>query len=193
MKIVDALDLIGIESANLFGVETNLASLLKIPNELLNSKNLDEILSKAVNNIIFELNLLSAFITLKKGNKLFAQITTDRWFIKPVLEVIGKPFTELNVDLSQDTNNFCVKAFLDRKPYYTENLDDVTVPAVSKTVSKMLQKLTGFKSGIVFPIIHEDECLGIFFVGKNFIDDHKAEIPVIEEFTKYIGEAISKQ
>jgi len=192
IKIIEALDIIGVEATSLFGVETNIAKLLKIPSELLNSNKLEEILSTAVNKIVYELNLLSGFVTLRKGNKLYAQITTERWFTNIVMDIISKPFGDLSVDLINDTNNICVQSYINKKMYYTEKIVEIAFPAVSVATCNLLQKVTGFKSGIVFPIIYNNECLGTFFVGKNFIDNFEVEIPILEEFTRYIGEAISK-
>src|SRR6185369_5434756 len=86
LKLIDTLDLKPIEGASLFGLEiSNISNLLKISKEILDSKDIDEILQKAVNDIVNELNLLSSFITLERNNKLYAEITTRRWFDNLVL------------------------------------------------------------------------------------------------------------
>lgn len=192
LKIIDALDLVSIEATSLFDIETNISSLLKIPSELLNSKDLNEILRKSVNIIVAELNLLSAFITVRKGNKLYSLSTTDRWFNKIVFKIIPVPFHELNVDLITDKDNLCVKSFLEQKIFISNSLEEFTVPAVSPNLVGLMNKVTGFKSGIVFPIMYKGESLGTFFTGKNFYDDFRSEIPILKEFTNYIGEAIAK-
>jgi len=192
VKIIEALDLNGFEATSLFNVEPNIASFLKIPNELLNSKSLEEILSKTVNSIVKELNLLAGFVTIKRDNKLYAQTTTDRWFNKMVFNLIGVPYNQLNVDLDKDTDNLCVRAFVDKNFYLTKDLSEVGVPAITSSIAKLISKITGFKSGIVIPILHNGSSLGTFFIGKNFEDNFEREIPVLQEFTKYIGEAIYK-
>ncbi len=192
MKITEALALTGIESSSLFGVDPNVASLLKIPSELLNSKDLNEILTKSVNNIVYELNLLSGFITIRKGDKLYAQITTERWFNKAIFSLIPVPFNHLNVDINKDLDNLCVKSYLNKEIYYSTDLAEVTVPAITPIVAKLMSKISGVKSGIVLPIVYNDICYGTFYVGKPFVDDYKNELPILKEFTKYIGEAISK-
>src|SRR5262245_39597744 len=64
-KIIDELDLKAIEASPLFGVElTDISNLLRISKELTDSNDLNEILQKAVDDLVYELNLLSGFITL---------------------------------------------------------------------------------------------------------------------------------
>jgi transcriptional regulator with XRE-family HTH domain len=193
IKIIDSLDLVGIEATSLFGVDLNISNLLKIPSVLLNANNLDEILAKSVNNIVYELNLLAAFITLRKGNKLIAQVTTDRWFNNSIFKLLSVPFNELSVDLAVDTNNLCVKCYKTGKNYLTNNLEEVTVPAITSNVARLMAKISGVRSGIVLPITYANDCYGTFYVGKTYVDDFQSELPILEEFTKYIGGAIALQ
>jgi transcriptional regulator with XRE-family HTH domain len=190
LKIIDSLDLVGIEATSLFGVETNISNLLKIPSDLLNANNLDEILSKAVNNIVYELNLLAGFITLRKGDKLYAQTTTERWFNAAIFKLINVPFNHLSVDLKKDSKNLCVQCFHTRNVILTNSLEEVTVPAITPSVARLMAKISGVKSGIVLPIVYNGNCYGTFYVGKTYEDDFVNELPILNEFSKYIGKSI---
>ncbi len=193
LKVIDTLDLNILESVTLFGINpSNISNLLKLPKEILGSNNLDEILQKSVDSIVYELNLLSAFITLKEGNKLRAQVSTKKYFDGLVLKIIEKPLFNLTVDLKKDAVNLCVRAVLDKKYYFSTNLSEFIVPAVDSRISSLLAKITGSKSSIVFPIIHNGEAVGTFFVTKNYIDTFSSDIPILEAFADYIGDAIGK-
>lgn len=193
LKIIDVLNLTTIEASALFGLElTDISNILKLSKDLLSTQDLNEVMQKAVNSIVYELNLLSAFMTLRKDNKLFATTTTNKWFDGAVLKIIGAPLNTLSVDLNKDLDNLCVKAFLNKKHYISNNLEEITVPAVPPRIAQLLTKVTGFKSAIVLPIMYKDKSLGTLMVGKNFIDDYLSEIPILEAFTEYIGEAIHR-
>ncbi|MFS8131462.1 MAG: helix-turn-helix domain-containing protein [Candidatus Dojkabacteria bacterium] len=193
MKLITILNLSSFEAATLFGFEmTDIPNLLKTSVNIANAKDLEEVLQRSVNDIVFELNLLGSFITLVEGDRLFAKTTTQTWYTELSMKVIGKQFNSLSVSLIEDTSNLMVRTFLDRKVYYSEDVNDFIIPAVNKTIANILKSISGAKSGVSFPIISKSKVLGTIYFGKNYMDDLKNEQPILQAFTDYIAMALEK-
>jgi len=193
IKLINILNLSSFESASLFGFEmTDIPKLLRTTQDITNAKDLDEVLQRAVNDIVFELNLLGSFITLVEGDKLFAKYTTQTWYTDLSMKVIGTVFNKLNVSLITDKENLMVQTVLQNKVIYSDDVNDFVVPAVSVAIANVLKKISGAKSGVSFPIVSKGKVIGAIYFGKNYMDDLKNEQLILQAFTEYIANAIEK-
>ncbi len=191
MKIVSALELTYFESNSLFGIQPpQVEKLLKISKELYNSSDFDEILQKAVNDIVFELKLLSAFIAVVKNGKLYAQTFTKSWYFDAISKILEKPYSEYNVSLDCNTTNLCIRSIKENKEFYSERLSDFVVPSASVTFCNIVQKIVGFRNGVSIPIIRKGTAVGVLCFGKGYIDDFSQELPILRAFAEFIGDAI---
>jgi transcriptional regulator with XRE-family HTH domain len=191
LKVVEALGLVSLEVASIFNIEPiKIENILKISKELYDSNNLDEILQKAVNDIVFELKLFSAFICIVKGEDLYAQTFTKSWYFDMAEKMLGKPYNQHFIPLDLVTDNLCVKSFKTKEIYFSDTLSDFVVPGASLTFSNALQRIVGWKCGISVPIVHNGKSIGVVCFGKAYIDDFKYEIPILKAFCEYIGESI---
>lgn len=192
LKIMEVLQLSSKEGASLFGIEVEDKSLsiAKLTANLYKSQNIDELLQKSVDDIVFELGLLSAFVALQDGDKLYARATTNNMISKQGLRLIGKSLTSLNVSITHDRNNLLVKAFNEKTPQVDYQLKDFIVPAVNEKLALILEKLSRAKASLAVPIINDGKSIGCIFFCKNYKDDFRDEIAILTVFADLIGIAI---
>jgi putative transcriptional regulator len=191
LKIIEVLNLRTYEAASLFNLEVqDFPRIVTIARKLSTSLNIDKVLQSAVNDITYELNLLSAVIFLIKENKVYSVALNQSPLASLFLKYIPMKFTTLSVSLETDKDNYIVKTILNRKNYYSQFVSDFAMPALSKRLSDGAQKLTGTKSGISLPVMYEDNCIGAVVFFKSYIDDFSNELKILEAFTGNIGVAV---
>ncbi len=187
IKIVQALELLGHQAASLFDINTT--DLGDIYTELASTMNINEILQKSVNQIVKELNLLGGVVLLVKGPMVYAHTFTQTWYTELAHKIIGKPFSNLSLPLTENSN-YIVKTINEKKVYVTHKLSDSTVPPLSSKIVDLLAKLTGHKSAISFPILSGEKVFGAIYFSKNYEDDFSNEYKTLEKFVTYISQCI---
>jgi transcriptional regulator with XRE-family HTH domain len=191
ISIVDVLDIKGHEAASLFNLD--IQEFIKIMNlsKSINKLSLDEVLQRSVNEVVYELGMLGAFLVLIDGDRVYSKTVTQTWFTKLALEIINAPFNSLNISLTKDKDNLMVRSIVEQKVFITNRLADCSTPFVPTAISDLLQRVTTLKSGIIFPIIYEEKSIGAIFFGKDHIDEFIHERPVLAAFCEHIALAIA--
>ncbi|MFS8131461.1 MAG: helix-turn-helix domain-containing protein [Candidatus Dojkabacteria bacterium] len=194
LRIVDGLKLVSFEAGTLFGIDMSdsLSNLFNTSKEILEINDIVQVVQKAVDSITYELNLLGSFVVLKKGDFIQLQTFAKSWYSDMAMKVINTPLLEVKAPITLDSKNLMVKAILDQKVYYSENLEDFVVPAVNRTTSKILEKVTGVRSSIVIPLIFNNESIGAMHFSKSYLDDFKNELPFLKSFTEYLANILFK-
>jgi transcriptional regulator with XRE-family HTH domain len=191
LRIIEALDLRGYDAATLFGININdFVHIIDISKKLNDTLDLDDVLQKAVNDICYELDLIGSSLLLVEGNKLYSKTVTQSGLVKLGLKIIGKPLKTLSASLVKDTNNLLIKSVNNRQFYIGYKMTDFLIPQVSVRICHLLEKISGFKVGVVFPLIISGNVLGCIFFGTNKSLDINRELPVLKAFTDHIAVAI---
>lgn len=88
--------------------------------------------------------------------------------------------------------NYCVKAFLEKKAQVTTDWKDILTPPLHPTAARGNQKAAGISTSMVFPIILKGKAVGIviFSMVKQRKDVTDQEIELIQKFTDIIGIAV---
>jgi transcriptional regulator with XRE-family HTH domain len=191
IKIIDVLRLDMADSANLFNIPIKDSSIkfLKSTKFVTSSLELSRVLQHAVDEIVLELDFLAGFIVLVRGDKIYAQTSTDNWATRVSMKFMPGLFTDLNVPLS-DKHNLMVKAVVEKEAFFSNDYADFIVPAVSVNFASIMKRLTGVKSGIAVPILFEDQAIGAISFGRRYESDFKNELEAIELFADHVGIAI---
>lgn len=190
VKIVDCLNLNKYEAMNLFGFEfKELPQIVRLTKEITSTLELEDVLQKSVDTIVFELNLYSGFICLIKGDKLFAETSAEVPSKKISLEIIGKALKSLNVDLN-DKTNLMARSAKENIVLEGKQLIDYLVPAIPLFIGNLLQKLTNIQSCISLPISFSGEVLGSIMFAKLTNDGFSKEREILDVYCEMVGIAI---
>lgn len=192
LKIIEALDLSAKESAGLFSLDINndLVRVLNVSKKISSSQNLDDVLQNAVNEIAYELKLLGAAIYILKEDRLYSRTFTNTWYSELALKIINKPLGSQSMGMKDNPDNLLVKCINEKKPQYSLFARDFASPMVHRKIIDILQRLAKHKCGISFPIYSGEKPLGAILFSKNYVDDFKEEMDVLNAFVGYIGDVI---
>jgi transcriptional regulator with XRE-family HTH domain len=161
VNIIKVLNLNAFESADIFNIDTNsFPKIVRASRNLNSSLNLDDILQTAVDDTVYELNLVGAILVLVEGDKLYAKTFTRKWYTQLLMQVLNVPFSDLNTELTKNSKNLFVKTILENKSYYSTKLSDFSVDVIPNSVADLAQKVTTHACAISFPIVYSDKVIG---------------------------------
>lgn len=191
IDIAKALELETKEIAYLFEINLeNTTELIKITNKLLLSKDISFILNETVNNLTLKMGYLASTIFLKKENKLYFSALTNSNISANTLKHIDIKPKEIFLDINNHTENIAVQAFIKNTPLHCYNTYEYTTPGISKIVADKIQKDTGDKSNLIYPLDINSNPFGFIVYVKKIRKDFSEDMKVLEVITKQISIAI---
>ena len=192
-KISLNLGLNSFETASLFDIPlmSDFTDLLDVYLSLSDSVSLNEVLQKSVDEVVFKLNFYSAFITLIKGDRLYAQTATNNDSTKISMGIIGKVFNTIYVSM-HDTENFMVKSIVENKAIFANSTTPYVKNAVSELTAKIIDNVHKVKSCVALPISHKGIMLGAIMFGKQSEEGFGAEVELLEKYSEVLGRIIYK-
>ncbi len=191
VDIATALKLETKEIASLFGIEVyDNNHLFEETTRILSTHNLQEVLDRAVNNLIFKMGYIGSCIFLADGDKVGFSSMTNSKLGNKVLACLDRPLSSLSFSLSKDTSNLTVKAIKENKVFFTHYIRDFTVPAVTVETADKIQEATGDKSNIIYPLFTDEESFGAIAYVKNVASDFKDERETLGIISKQVAVAI---
>ncbi len=191
IDIARVLELETREIASLFGIEVyDSKHLFEETTTILSTHKLQEVLDRAVNNLIFKMGYIGSCIFLVEGDKVgFSSMTNSKLGDK-VLACLDRPLSSLFLSLSKDTSSLIVKAIKENKVCFTHYIRDFAVPAVTVETADKIQEETGDKSNIIYPLFTDKEPFGAIAYVKNVVSDFKDERETLGIISKQIAIAI---
>lgn len=193
VRIIDILQLTERDAASLFDIPINdkLASIISTAQKITSTFELEQILQTAVNDIVYELNLLGALIGLvdPETDLMHAHTYTQNWYTALVDRLMGKKISNLTIPLTEDMN-LLIRCYLTNTPQYSEQLADFAVPALSKITADMIQRVINQKSSIALPLSQGENKLGVIYFSKNIVDDFEQDLDILKSFTSYLATTI---
>ena len=192
IDIAYALKLSTFENASLFGIDlSDINRLFEETTEILSTHNLMEVLDRTVNNLVLKMGYLASMILLADGDKVRFSALTMSNIAKKTMGCLDKPLDSLCLSLSRDASNLTVRAIKENKPYFTHHTHEYVVPAVIKQTADKIQKATGDKSNIIYPLsVNSGDPFGAIVYVKKYEDDFHDERETIGVITKQIAVAI---
>ncbi len=189
--IAKALNLKPREIAFLFGIESyNNDHLFKETTDILTAHNLQEVLDRTVNNLVFKLGYLASCIFLIEGDNVYFRALTNSNLAEKAIACLNKPVDKLTISLTKDTSNLTVKAIKENKVYFTHHTHEYIVPAVTKQIADKIQQVTGDKSNIIFPLSTDGEPFGAIVYVQKIESDFRDERDTLEIISRQIAVAI---
>lgn len=197
LKIVEALDLNPFEYASIFNLHVKeIPQLVRSLNHMNSSLSFDQALQNTVDAIAKELNLTSAvFIVNESEQSIHSKTFNKTWFtdivVKLVLKILGKKFEDVSASLIHHKDNLLIKTVNEKQSFYVGDLEQCTVHAYPSDLSKAVSKVIGFKSGITFPILMEDKCIGAMLYIANYETNFDYLLPILKAFNDHLSIALS--
>jgi len=188
-KISKVLNLTSHEIASLFDIKINdkTIALAKASKLLHSSLKVEDVLQNSVDEIVYQLDLLAAYITILRQDVLYGETSTKNIISQVAKKLFPQDIKKLNIKLDPQSSNLMVKTVLNKRSYYRERLIEFMVPVVSLPIALIIEKATGVKSSISFPIIINNKCIGAICFAKNHVNNFSEEYDILKYFTENIG------
>lgn len=194
-KIAKALNLSTYDTGWLFGIcvlnpENSLIAVKRITG----SRNVHELLKNSV-DIIFNLyrGFNGGMLFRKVGNYIFSIAVSEMPLINKALGFLGKPLEEHFIDLKDHTENLVAKSVINKRYYIGTDLYQFSGGPVTKFASKMISKVLGFRIGVVFPLIFNNDILGAMLYTKRIPEPFsEEELRILELLSDQLAMEIKK-
>jgi hypothetical protein len=156
------------------------------------SAKLEDILQDTVDIVVRKMGYHGAVIFLvdEEENVLRSHTVSNTKYVKKALGYIKIPFHKLFAPLEKDSKNLSVQTVLQKRVLWSDSLADFAVPAISKSLSRIVEKVSGHKSGITVPIITNNKCIGTIMFTSGKIITFKEDVPMLQAFSNQLGLAI---
>lgn len=193
INIAFALKLRNHEVANLFGIETlSEDSLQSTMLDILEGRDLNEVCSKIVDDLILKLGYIASTIFILKDNglELYTLWITKSDISEKVLQFLEKPLNEYSMPYSDDSENFAVKAMKSKTPMVTNFSREYLSPFVPPEAADAIQEATGDKSNLVYPLVADGESIGAVIYVTKYETDFKEDLELLGKITPRLAKAV---
>ncbi len=173
-------------------------ALWRVTKIVLETLDFNEVAQKICDSLLTELDYLNSgyrVIVLSlyrddlKGLQRVALSRTPE--AQAAVDASPVPFHDIMIPIDA-TDNYLVKAFLDKKPYVTTDWKDILSPPLRPAEARGNQVAAGIHTSMVFPIILKGKAVGtvIFSMVKDRDEVTKEEMDLIAGFTDIMGIAV---
>jgi signal transduction histidine kinase len=170
-------------------------ALWKITKVVLDTLDFSEVTQKICDSLLDELGylnlgyriiVLSLYDPEKNGLQRISLSQTPE--AEAAVSASTIPFHDILIPLSA-TENICVKAYLDQKPYTSTNWQDILSPPLTPEAARTNQTAAGIKTSMVYPVIVKGKSVGtvILSMVKDYSEVSATEIDLIRGFTEIVG------
>lgn len=197
-RISSKLNLKPSEIAYLLGLEIySTEELIDAVDKISKSLDLESTLKTSV-DILYDLypNYNGGIILIrdsKNKNIVRARTISKIPNVEKLSEIMGKALTDFPIDLTSDEENLVIKCMKDQIPYQSTNLYDFGRGAISPLIVEAIERLLGYKVGIVYPMIYNDYVIGsILFTKRLDVLFSEGEIKTLELLVNKVSTLINK-
>ncbi|MEI6222498.1 MAG: ATP-binding protein [bacterium] len=179
----------------------DLQTIQNITNYITASLDIEEICQKIADAIPQQLGTengyIGGFIALKETNTsiLKAWAVSETPTITKALKLLPKDFKTYSIDIQKEQrkSKMLQKIFGEKQYFISDKVADVVSPPAPKVLCPPIQQIVGIKSTAAFPVIFNDEVVGmiefIFNTPKETIDHRK--IRMMQSFADQVALAIN--
>ncbi len=157
---------------------------------ILSTLNLEDLLQRAVDNVISRYGFLGGVFLLKDGNTLYANTISKGKIALKFLNLIDKPVSSLKTDILGNKDNYIVKSIIKKQIVVGNDLLDFTRGVIPDNLGDLAKRLTNTRSCISIPVQFDGKVFGAFFISESSKTDFTFELPVLETFSNQLAIAI---
>lgn len=192
-KIIEFLDLPPVYALKLFNIDMSfLGAIVDQLKRLKDVKELDEVMSIAMNEVRLQLGLAGGAFYLIDDNQLSLRSLSSTYFMSLVRRIVKNPYGMLKFHLTNHPENILVQAVLGNEIVITNDLYDMVRPQMSKWLSDRAQKITFTKQVIGIPIQKHGKVAGLITYGSLTGNNFRFEIEPLKAFVEEVGIAIER-
>lgn len=172
-------------------------SLSNVAEVFLSNTNFDDLVQSVVDRVLLELEKLGkdfhvAVLALKSGESLKRVTMSQTEAASNIRGASRTAFEEIETPLTAE-ENLCIKSMNDKQNYLTYSFVDILHPPFSIEKCERLQAAGGIATSIVFPVVVQNESIGIIiFSTKRHIEKlQEREIAFTCGLVSIIGIAVT--
>jgi len=173
-------------------------ALWRLQKIVLNTLDFNQLIHRIVDGLLTELGyfnlgyriiVLTLFDTDKKVLKRISLSSTNE--AKRAQEASAVPFSEIDIPY-ESSGNLLIKTLKTKLPQVTHYWPDIFKPVLSAEQALANQKAAGIKTSLMYPVIVNDEAIGvlIFSLIKEEDEVSEEEKDLISGFTDIVGLAV---
>lgn len=191
IKIAYALKLDTPDIASLFGISIpKLEPLFNIINRILICREKNEVIELTVNDLVLKLGFIASALFLVENDRVYLRGLTSSSLSQKAIQVLKKPLDDSYMILSRDLENLTVKSINTNSMQITDYTYRYCTPLISKEVADEVQRVTGDKSAVIFPLIVKDEKIGALAFVKKISSDFLNEQEILKVISTQIAIAL---
>jgi hypothetical protein len=131
------------------------------------------------------------FIVDKDGDRIFSKTFSQTIYTEMFKRILPRSFNSYSVSLTLNNDNKVVQVIKSKKAIWIDDFYEASRDAYPRSLSKVLSKLIGFRSGKIYPVIQDAKCLGAIFYAKNYMDDFALEEPILRAFNDIVAASLA--
>jgi transcriptional regulator with XRE-family HTH domain len=190
-KISEVLKLTTHETSTLFELKADeLPKIVNLANKISSTLDLDSVLQKAVNEIVYDLGLNGSVLFLIEGDILKTKTVTESFETNLMMKILNLVHFDLHISLVNETDNLVVKCVKEKRVFICDDLKEFTLDVINGKITDLCAKVTDHVSGIVFPLILEEASIGAIFFSQSYKEDFVKDRGTLEAFVEYITTSI---
>lgn len=191
-KLANVLKLNPIETVKLHGINTEYFSNLIALSEKLHMVNTrDELLRKCVDDINNFFSYTGIAMYIKEGDLMKLKALSTISHMQKVIDLLPFPYEMIQIDLNDDSNSI-TKAYKMRRPLITSDLAAMIGKFIPKVIVNKAMQISRVKSMVIYPIMANDEVLGMVVIGSRIETNFEDEKGVLEELFGIVGSALAR-
>lgn len=192
-QLVVALNLNQIQATKLYGIDPlpTYINIIKAISKSINVNDRKKLFQNSVDDLVYQLNLMSAFIVIIEGDHIRSMASTNNLVTRLSLKVLGKDFDSFTAPMD-DGSNLMVRTITTGIPQTSGDLKRYIVPAVGMKMAIILEKLASIKSGISVPVRTKKEILGAIMFGSREETDFEDIKGILLEYGLILGNALQR-
>jgi signal transduction histidine kinase len=173
-------------------------ALWRLSKLILDSLNFSDTVNKIVNGVLTELDyfrlgykIVVLCLPDEDRTKLIRIAASQTPETQRALSTIHSQLQDIVIPLTEK-DNYCVKCFLDNKPYVIHDWYEILRPVFNQEDAKQSQEAAQIKTSMLFPIEYHQKAEGvmIFSVNKSESEVSENEKDLIHFFTDIVGLAV---
>lgn len=171
--------------------EKRYKTIQKITTILVSITDFEQMAQRVVDIMVEEMDYLGGIYFIPDTSKrvLIPWTTSNSALVKAALKLLPKSLREHSQTYATETGNLIARTYKEKKVFTSNYYPDFISPAVSKTNAEIIQRVTGTKETIAYPVIYKNDVLGVvMFVSAkaNIIEEEKE---MLQTFSELVGVA----
>ncbi|MFQ5493151.1 MAG: GAF domain-containing protein, partial [Candidatus Dojkabacteria bacterium] len=194
LKIAKTLDLNAFQTGSLLNIDyvAEVQDLLEISTDINTSNSIIELMQLAADEIARKFDFRGTSFYTLVGNKCSLVAFTRSWYTAAVLKALPVHYSQLRLNLKQNSTNYLVRTILDGREMHSNSLADFGVPTISKKLASFLGKLVRFRSGISMPLNVKGEVIGAVLYHKGYEYTFKEELAILRALNSQIALTLAR-